>query len=293
MDTQPEQDTDEQHAPSRAAGWVVVTWCLLTAVAEATLLVAVASKYMRGPGDRLQLYAIALALVFLWYLCCHAEWEMRHLPAQARGFRIGGYLAQYTTIGLISAMGWNPSGPWDGLAISALGLPALHLWRGWMRAHQLHPLEQRTVDALMAERRKAAIAAEQDRINRRRQAQLATAIRDLGLTVPHQKPIVPAQKYSWAIPSGKHEPLVYFLENGDRIKIGTTTDLRTRIRRLALRPEHVALLVGGGKDIEHAYHVRFADLRDGNTEWFKNAGPLAQYIAERNAKILASGGDEA
>lgn len=77
-----------------------------------------------------------------------------------------------------------------------------------------------------------------------------------------------------------HAPVVYFLRNGTRVKIGTTRNLRPRIARLALRPDNVMRVEHGGQDYEQSLHARFDGYRVGNTEWFELRGELAAYLGE-------------
>lgn len=79
--------------------------------------------------------------------------------------------------------------------------------------------------------------------------------------------------------SGTHAPVVYFVSNGDRIKIGTSTNLRARIKRLCLRVADIALVLHGGQAYERQLHDRFGDYRIGDTEWFELAGELATFVA--------------
>lgn len=79
--------------------------------------------------------------------------------------------------------------------------------------------------------------------------------------------------------SGTHAPVVYFVSNGDRIKIGTSTNLRARIKRLCLRVADIALVLHGGQVYERQLHDRFGDYRIGDTEWFELAGDLASFVA--------------
>ena len=82
----------------------------------------------------------------------------------------------------------------------------------------------------------------------------------------------------WEIPPRKHDPFVYFVRNGNRIKIGTTTCIKKRIRTLALREDNIVLLFAGGHQQERELHQRFAGLRIGNTEWFTYDGPLIDFV---------------
>jgi len=77
--------------------------------------------------------------------------------------------------------------------------------------------------------------------------------------------------------------IVYFLQaEGDgRIKIGTTKDLRRRLRVLrAGSPVRLRLIamVRGGRDLERMLHLAFASLRRGRTEWFEPGERLVSYV---------------
>lgn len=86
------------------------------------------------------------------------------------------------------------------------------------------------------------------------------------------------KEWAYDLPKARHSSQVYFIRNGNRIKIGTTTNLRSRVSALSLRPEHVVLVVPGGRDVEQQMHALFAGYRDGNTEWFQDTGKLSTFI---------------
>ena len=81
-----------------------------------------------------------------------------------------------------------------------------------------------------------------------------------------------------------HAPVVYFLRNGGRVKIGTSQNLRRRITSLSLRREDVIRVEHGTQDYERSLHRRFAALRIGETEWFELSGELAAYLGEPEAQ---------
>lgn len=83
-----------------------------------------------------------------------------------------------------------------------------------------------------------------------------------------------------------HAPVVYFLRNGSRIKIGTTRNLRRRIAGLALRPDDAIRVEHGGQDYEQSLHARFHAHRVGNTEWFELRDDLAAYLGLPEAQPL-------
>lgn len=82
-----------------------------------------------------------------------------------------------------------------------------------------------------------------------------------------------------------HAPVVYFIRNGERVKIGTSQNLRRRVEALCLRTEDVLLVLHGDQRYEREMHVRFASVRIGNTEWFERSGELAEFIATRAGTV--------
>lgn len=82
--------------------------------------------------------------------------------------------------------------------------------------------------------------------------------------------------------SGAHSPVVYFILNGSRIKIGYTTNIGSRVASLALRTSDVLLVLGGGLSLEAALHERFAHLRVADTEWFEWDLEIAALIADKS-----------
>jgi DNA-binding MarR family transcriptional regulator len=82
--------------------------------------------------------------------------------------------------------------------------------------------------------------------------------------------------------SGPHEPVVYFIANGDRVKIGYSTNLGGRLSSLAQPKENVALTLAGGRELEAALHDRFKDARVRRSEWFKYTRDIKQFVASHN-----------
>lgn len=76
----------------------------------------------------------------------------------------------------------------------------------------------------------------------------------------------------------RHHSVVYFVQNGNRVKIGTTKLLKARIEKLTLRMSDVVRVEYGTRQYERQLHARFADLRVGDTEWFELTGALAEYL---------------
>jgi hypothetical protein len=78
--------------------------------------------------------------------------------------------------------------------------------------------------------------------------------------------------------------VVYYLRNGDRVKIGTTANPRQRFA--AIWHEEVMAFERGDRRLERFRHEQFAADRLGGSEWFR----LTPAIAEQ-AETLAGGRD--
>jgi hypothetical protein len=61
---------------------------------------------------------------------------------------------------------------------------------------------------------------------------------------------------------------VYFLQWGDRVKIGVSVDPRRRLQGLSLPPSALMFAVPGDVSMERALHDELAPYRIGRTEWF-------------------------
>jgi hypothetical protein len=73
---------------------------------------------------------------------------------------------------------------------------------------------------------------------------------------------------------------VYFVEAGDFIKIGFTTNWQQRIPTIQISsasPLTLLTLVQGGNDLEAALHNKFSHLRE-RGEWFRKAPELISFI---------------
>lgn len=89
---------------------------------------------------------------------------------------------------------------------------------------------------------------------------------------------------------GVHDSVVYFLANGGRVKIGYTTNLKSRLGSLALRRGAALLALQGGPELERALHSHFAAYRDGSTEWFELSPEIFRYIAAPHPAATAVAG---
>lgn len=69
--------------------------------------------------------------------------------------------------------------------------------------------------------------------------------------------------------------LVYFVQFGDRIKIGYTTNLDRRME--AVPNDKILALVAGSMADERKYHAKFDDIRI-TGEWFANDPRLTDFI---------------
>ena len=79
---------------------------------------------------------------------------------------------------------------------------------------------------------------------------------------------------------------VYFIDNGDFVKIGRSTNTAKRLATLQCASPYdlkIILVVTGGYDKEQELHERFAHLRH-RGEWFKKGPELLQFIEEELAQ---------
>ena len=79
----------------------------------------------------------------------------------------------------------------------------------------------------------------------------------------------------------RHAPVVYFARMGDNVKIGTSTNLKGRMRGFYLTLDDVLAIVPGGEDVEDAYHERFAESRiqdDDRRELFRLDARLSAFL---------------
>ena len=73
----------------------------------------------------------------------------------------------------------------------------------------------------------------------------------------------------------ERQGLVYFIKFADRIKIGFTTDLPTRMKQLP--HDQILALIPGAVSTERQLHKKFDDIRI-TGEWFANDPRLTDYI---------------
>lgn len=74
---------------------------------------------------------------------------------------------------------------------------------------------------------------------------------------------------------------VYYIKLGNRVKIGTTTNLPKRLEALPF--DTLLAIEPGGNPREHARHQQFAALRV-NGEWFKADGVLMDHARQMRAE---------
>jgi len=72
--------------------------------------------------------------------------------------------------------------------------------------------------------------------------------------------------------------IVYYVRTHDRIKIGYTTDLRTRLINLRVDRSAVLATEPGGRDVEFRRHHEFADERYGRREDFAPSDRLVAHV---------------
>jgi hypothetical protein len=109
-------------------------------------------------------------------------------------------------------------------------------------------------------------------------------------------PLGPEQKRI-ALPSvipHAHPYVAYFFRNGNRVKIGATKGVLSRLGQFGLTRDHVALLLDGGYQLEGSLHAYFAAQRVDRTEWFRLDPTLFASIKKWRSQpaVAALGGAE-
>jgi hypothetical protein len=107
--------------------------------------------------------------------------------------------------------------------------------------------------------------------------------RDIGVPIPD----VPVEHRSGSNGTDKGlqmrvPNMTYVIRCGPFVKIGMTSCIHTRLRAMESTNPHdlvVVSLLAGGRRVEGALHKRFAAQRH-RDEWFREEGPLADWIAE-------------
>lgn len=91
------------------------------------------------------------------------------------------------------------------------------------------------------------------------------------------------------VPDGELElarvDVVYYLRFGDRIKIGTSSNPRSRLAQL--RYDELLAFEPGNRAVEQRRHAQFAEYRYPGSEWFRSHRELDAHI-----RVLAAGVDD-
>lgn len=84
-----------------------------------------------------------------------------------------------------------------------------------------------------------------------------------------------------SLPELRPEAVVYYVMlTGDRVKIGTTTNLKMRLASYRARPEDLLAVEAGGRDVERWRHAQFEHLQIGGREDFQMAPDLMEHISQ-------------
>lgn len=296
----------EVQAPAPPRDWDHIVLTAVTVLAGALVLVTVVWS-TANIGDLLArvtiapaAYAAAVAFDLAWIMCMAVEWLARYDRRRARLPRRAGHLALAIAMAAVAAHGWLDGEHAIGLIGAAVSGLVKSLWTvvlGFYAA-PLDPRTQAWVEQQLAEagaqqalipvqrqllRSEGAVAAER--------LSLAAAPGDTTGTAGEEviRPSRPSTELRGQAGTpvedlttlrGMHGPIVYFLGNGSRVKIGTSRNLMGRIGALSLRPENLLCAFHGGHDIESRFHKLFAAHRVGDSEWFEIDGQLAEFIAQ-------------
>lgn len=244
----------------------------------------------KDPVYTINVWLFAVGAALMWMTALREEqarYYNRRARALQRRIRTFGHFG-VLFIAVASAIGQK-----DRIGILAvIGMAVIistGTWAASMRTRELPAEDQAVIDAIHDREAQQAAAAYDASEKERRRDRLSAIVAGLGyqLTDTPDQPDPEAEQpaVTWQLPARKHAPIVYFIRNGNRLKIGTSTEVKRRIRTLALRAENVVLLLDGGRLLERDLHQKFADLRVGNTEWFAYEGALIDYIHTETARL--------
>jgi len=85
------------------------------------------------------------------------------------------------------------------------------------------------------------------------------------------------------LPKPKQVEVVYYIQFGDRIKIGTSRNPRSRLGSLPY--DQILAFERGGTETEGRRHTQFRESRIRNTEWFEMSDALLAHAAELNEGV--------
>lgn len=271
----------------------ILAWTCQVAAACLYLAVTFQSHTWRDllhhePAFSINVWLCAAGMALVWMTALREEqanYYNRRIRTFQRKVRIFGHTGTLFIAAASAADNQKDRlGLWIVMAMAAL--ISVGTWAAWMQTRMLPPEDQAVIDAIHDREAQQAAEAYDLSEKERRHDRLSAIVAGLGYQLTETERPAPQQtdtsSFTWAVPSGKHAPLVYFIRNGNRMKIGTSTELKRRIRTLALRAENVALLLNGGKPLERDLHKQFADLRIGNTEWFAYDGALITFVTDQN-----------
>jgi hypothetical protein len=308
----------EVQVPVPPRDWDHIVLTAVTAIAGLLVLVAVVWS-TANIGDLLArvtivaaAYAGAVAFDLAWIMCMAVEWLARYDRRRARMPRIAGHIALAVAMAAVAAHGWLEGHHAIGVIGAAVSGLVKGLWTvvlGYYAA-PLDPRTQAWVEQQLAEAgaQQALIPVQRQLLRSRGAVQAERLSLGAGTTdaqdaaVDEELPKAPRPSTELRGPAGTpvedlsslrgmHGPIVYFLGNGNRVKIGTTRDLMSRIGKLCLRFDNLLCAFHGGHDIERRFHSLFAAYRVGTSEWFEIRGELADFIAEHTADASTASGD--
>lgn len=264
-----------------------------TQAAAATVYLIIAAKPSvwqpmldKNPAGVISAWLFVLAMTCVWGLGLWGEQSRFYDRFIQRSYRKIGWIGHLSVLLIAAATTVerpNRVGLW--VILGMLCFAAAATWGSWMQTRFLPDEDQAVIDAIIARETAARAAVHNASEREKRRVRLTEIVESLGYDLNDTPPAAAEPAVKWKIPAGKHAPLVYFIRNGNRMKIGTTTELKRRIRTLALRPENVALLIDGDQRREREYHKQFAEHRIGTTEWFAYEGALTDYVNDETARL--------
>ena len=110
-------------------------------------------------------------------------------------------------------------------------------------------------------------------------------VQHLAATYLHVRDILDAARMTTAGGQPTPASVVYFIQRGDLIKIGYTTNLTARLR--ALQGDRILLALPGTRAHESALHELFKAHRE-KGEWFRRTPEILEFICDRADQNVAT-----
>lgn len=155
--------------------------------------------------------------------------------------------------------------------------------------HTVHTIRQAIVERMIPDDAFSALVKDTDEMIRMKRITEEMEMTKYLNDMDRSKRVEAMKAAVDSLPELRPEAVVYYVRLiGDRIKIGTTTNLKMRLATYRARPEDLIAVERGGRDIERWRHIQFDHLRIGAREDFSMAPELQRHMDQLREDALPS-----